>query len=1373
MKPLELIKFLNQENIFIFFKDGKLVTRGKKGKLTPEIQSLIKENKDDILDFFKNKQYPLSFSQERMWFIDKIEKTAGYNIPGAIRIKGKLNIEILKKVLNEIVNRHEILRTNFISINNSIKQFIHKKRYPTLEIQYFKNLESNKIEDEIQKSINIESQYLFDLEKDCLIRVILYKINDSEFVLFLNKHHIISDGWSFSVLFKEITILYKAFLSSRNSPLKELPIQYADYAVWQRENLKDEQLTKQSNYWKNKLKNTPILELPTDKSRPEKKTTNGASIPVLIDKKLTKDINNLCNENNATLFMVLLSAFKVLLYRYTNQVDICIGTPIANRKHTEIENMIGLFANTLALRTSINPNESFLCFLNSVKKTTLEAYDHQDIPFEKVVEVTDPVRNLSYSPLFQVMLVLQNNPTSKLEFSDLKIEPVEYKTCVSKFDLTLNLTESEKGIHGKIDFNTDLFNQESIECLINNFFVLLTNIISEPTTAIREFDILTQSEKQKLLNEWNNTNIELAKEKSIIKLFEAQACKTPNNIAIVFGEEKLSYSQLNKLSTQLAHEILKKGERKDFAAIYTRPSLELVIGILGILKAGYGFLPLDPEHNASRHEEILQKSNCKLIISANNDSDILNNEIQKITVQKILQSEKTDILPEVPYNSLAYIIFTSGSTGKPKGVKISQENIINYYTWGKDFIGITPNDKTLLTASFAFDAIYTQFFITLLVGGELHIIPRNTILSPGKLIDYIDNNKISFLKMTPTLFGFVTNDQHFTKTSFKSVRSQMIGGECINIDDVGKVLSTHPHIQFINHYGPTETTVGSVAQFIDPEKFEDYRNHPTIGNPICNTQCYILNKEKKLMPIGCKGELYIGGKGVGMGYLNLKELTNSVFLKNPFRQGECMYKTGDLARWKPNGKIEIIGRIDNQVKLRGFRIELGEIESVLNKQKEVEKSIVVINEDTNNTKQLIAYIVPLKKGSKLNTNLLRNALTKHLPYYMIPSAFNVIENIPLTPNGKLDKKKLSNIRVQSTEKENFIAPQTETEIIIADVWKEVLKHNKISIEDNFFELGGNSLLIIGLISKINSRLKRNLSIQSIFENQTIRLLSAYLDSNKNSEWSPLITIRTQGTLRPFYLIAGQGGDIAGMQQLTSKLSADFPVYGLQYSGLDLNTEPDNSIEEIARKNIIAIKQIQPNGPYTICGYSLGGLVAYEMCRQLILNGEKISNLVLLDTRSPELSKLNSENEENLKINFVRSIENRYNINSNLSNENIIESSYRECYNIYRKALKSNYSEETPIDYDVFSRMAYTAKQHQNINYNPPKDKPFCIPAILFRAQNDNIKQIDLGWKYFIANKLSIISIPGNHNTIIQEPNVSILAAKISQHIQNEVSLVLE
>ncbi|GFE67459.1 non-ribosomal peptide synthetase [Chroococcus sp. FPU101] len=1059
----------------------------QKGLKHPQFQAIPRRQHRDSL--------PLSFAQQRLWFIQQLDPdNYSYNVPSAFRLVGQLEINILEQTLNEIIKRHETLRTTFsIDENKQPIQIIvpfEPISLPVIDV----------VETEIQSIAETEFRYPFDLTKP-LLRVKLLRLTQTDHVLLLTAHHIISDRWSVGVFIREMTLLYSSFAQNKLSPLSELPIQYADWAIWQRQRLQDTELEKQINYWKQQLQDLSNLELPTDRPRPAIPTYQGAQYPIILSKSLSEQLKELSAKEGVTLFTLLLTAFKVLLHRYTHQHDIVVGTELANRDRIETETLIGLFVNTLVLRTDVSENPTFRELLNQVREVTLGAFAHQDLPFEKLVEVLNPERNLSQMiPLFQVKFDFQLAPVKPLELAGLNLERLPFDNATVKYELRFNLQDSEQGICGQIEYSTDLFDEATIQAFAEHWRILLEGIIEEPLQRISELPLLSPIEQQ-LLTQWNNTQKNYPT-LCIHQLFEAQVKQTPDALAVIDGDETLTYSELNTKSNQLAHYLQSLGVQPESRiGIECDRTFHLIIGLLGILKAGAAYVPLDPNYPQERINFILEDAQVSILLTV---SGIRTQELEiEKTIfldtdrEKINQTSTLNPVSNITPNNLAYIIYTSGSTGKPKGVAIEHRNTVQFLHWAKEIFNQDELTGVLASTSICFDLSIFEIFLPLSCGGTV-ILAENALALPTLKAA----NQVTLINTVPSAIS-----QLFQTNSIpESVRTINLAGEALQ---PRLVQQLEPLAKIYNLYGPSEDTTYSTYTIVN-------KNSVTIGRPIANTQIYILDSYLNPVPIGVSGELYISSSGLARGYHNQPQLTADKFIPNPFFSTNAtrMYKTGDLAKYRLDGTIEYLGRLDNQVKIRGYRIELGEIEAIISQYPAIRETVVTVGKENQS---LIAYIV-LDKTS--NPTEVRRFLTSKLPSYMIPSAFIELEALPRLPNGKLDRKMLpdpDNLRPDLET--SYVTPKTDLEKTIANIWQKALNKEQIGTYDNFFELGGHSLLGMKVTAEISDALGISVPLRSLFEQPTIAGLIEQINTIESNEKQqlPKIIPNLQERYQPFPL----------------------------------------------------------------------------------------------------------------------------------------------------------------------------------------------------------------------------------------------------------------
>jgi amino acid adenylation domain-containing protein len=1034
----------------------------------------------------KPASYPLSHAQRRLWTLCQFDGgSVGYNMPGAFCLEGQLDIKALEYAFSELIRRHESLRTAFVLVSGEPRQQI----IPPQSVQScvrFSDLSAETNPEQIAKELAYKDALMpFELEKGMLIRVSVLKTAEDRHIMLFNMHHIISDGWSVGIMIKELSFLYNAFRQGRDNPLSPLRIQYKDYAAWQKQFLESKDVEKHRNYWHRKLSGEiPVLNLPADFPRPSMQTFRGELISFQIDAEQTRSLRTLAYTHGASLFMVLLAIVKVLLYRYTAQTEIIVGIPAAGRNHADIEDQIGFYVNTLALRDILDETADFSFLLKQIVQTATDAYEHQAYPFDKLVEELNLRRDFSRSPLFDVMVAMQNAEEMKFHLTGVEITPFLQTSYISKFDLTFNFWENEESVRADIEYNTDLFSRDRIERTASHFRELTHSILTDISTPISRLNILSESEKHRLLIEFNDTAAEFPQSKTVAELFEEQAAKTPDNLAVVFEDIKLSYRQLNEQASQIARFLkdefdIQPDER---VGILLNRSAQLIIGITGVIKSGGAYVPIEASYPAKRINYILNDSSCRLLITDRkykNFAASIGVDIPIIDIQSLPDAGKPLLKSLIRPDNLAYVIYTSGSTGEPKGVQISHRSLINLISWHTKAFNVRENSRATLYASIGFDASVWESWPYLLKGACLYPLVDDLRLDIDKMYHFLRDHRITHAFVPSPVCEAMTLENQDGMENL----CLLTGGDLLR--------NVHPSkMSIINNYGPTETTVVATSCKVDPLK----PGHIPIGRPIDNTQIYILDHDLHLLPIGVPGEICIGGAGLSGGYLNRPELTAEKFVPHPFSPGERLYRTGDLGRWLGDGNIEFLGRNDDQVKIRGYRIETAEIAKRLLNYPGVKDAIVIAKDFRKGYKELAAYIVSAESvDKKPDINEIRDYLREMLPDYMIPSYFVRLNQIPLTTHGKTDYRALPDPEKSGVSREeNLAIPQTDTERRIADIWKQTLKIEQIGIRDNFFDLGGDSLLLIKVRSRLQDVFQKELSVVELFRYPTIQSLAAYL-----------------------------------------------------------------------------------------------------------------------------------------------------------------------------------------------------------------------------------------------------------------------------------------
>jgi amino acid adenylation domain-containing protein len=1159
---------------------------------------------------------PLSFAQQRLWFLDQLEPgSPAYLIPGALCVDGEIKVQALERSFQELIHRHESLRTTFEERDGQPVQVIHPAGPFTLPVIDLQGLAEEVREQQARWLASQERQHPCDLTTGPLLRTSLLRLGSQEHVWLLTLHHIITDGWSNGILVCELTTLYQAKLRGQPSPLAPLPIQYADYALWQREWLQGEVLQASLSYWRSELTGIAPLELPIDHPRPPVQTYRGASQGLQLSPILSEQLVALSEQQNVTLFMLLLATFQVLLARYTGQRDISVGTPIANRRHAEIEGVIGLFVNMLVLRTDFTDDPTFDLVLQRVREVCLGAYAHQDLPFEKVVEELVPERDLSRSPLFQVMLVLQNAPQARADLAGVRVEPWDVETITSKFDLTLSIIQTDQGLSCALEYNRDLFEPETIIRMLSHWQTVLAGVVHNPQVRLSAVPLLTEAERVLMLEKWNATQREYPQELCVHELFEQQVERTPDAVALVFEEQQLTYGQLNRRANQLTHHLQMLGVGPEvLVGICMDRSIEMVMAMLGVLKAGGAYVPLDPTYPQERLAFLVTDSGVQVVLihSLLKPEWLLSHKLQILELGRQREAmsahRQENWQGSVVSENVAYVIYTSGSTGKPKGTMVRHRNVVNFLTGMDERLGSQVSGSWLAVTSICFDISVLELLWTLTRGLQvvIHAQESERLPSPGKMasqetmLQEIQRQGITHLQCTPSQASllFAEPDQ---LSALASLRTLLLGGEALPMALV-KQLETVLVGDLYNMYGPTETTIWSTMQ-----RVEKGATTVSIGRPIVNTRVYILDQHWQVVPIGGAGELFLGGKGVVRGYWNHPELTAESFLPDPWSQeaGAVMYRTGDRARYLPDGSIEFLGRMDQQVKLRGYRIELGEIEAVLCSHPGVREGVVQVREDVPGDKRLVAYVV----GSQdLTEARLRSFLQEQLPAYMLPSQFLLLDAMPLTPNGKLDRLALpAPQQWHGQAQEGQQGARTGIEELLVDLWSQVLGHSQVGIHDSFFELGGHSLLATQLIARVREMLEVEISLRAVFEAPTVARFALHVEQELRKSKGlliPPLVARTRSKEIPLSFAQQR---LWFLDQLESGSTAYLLPNVLHFLG-SLNTRAfERSLEELLHRHEILrttfvahadqpVQVIHPAKRYCLPVIDLQGVREHEKTR---------------------------------------------------------------------------------------------------------------------------------------------------------------------------------
>jgi len=1321
----------------------------------------------------RDRRLPLSFAQQRLWFIDQLDpNTSVYNFPVAVRLKGSLNLEALERSLNEIVRRHEALRTTFSIVDGQPTQVIAPNLTVALPVVNLRGPSEVDRENELQKLVIEEARRPFDLARGPLFRASIVQLDEDDQVGLLTMHHIVSDGWSIGVLMREMAVLYQAFCAGDSSPLPELTIQYADFANWQREWLQGAVVQTELDYWRQQLSGSPpLLELPTDHPRPPVQTFRGAHQSLLLPKAIGSALSAISREEGVTLFMTLLAAFKVLLRCYTSRDDLVIGTPIANRNRVEIEGLIGFFVNTLALRTNLSGDPTFRELVQRVREVCLSAYLHQDLPFERLVEELHLERDLSRNPVFQVMFVLQNAPVQTIDVPGLIMSPVVADGGTTHFDLTLHIVDSEKGLIATASYNTDLFDAPTIARMLGNLQTLLQKVAERSDQRLSMLSLLSDVELRQVFARSTAVPREPTSGLCIHQLFEAQAELRPDAIAIVSEDQALTYRELNVQANQFAHALRQSNVGPEVpVAVCLGRSFEMVIGLLAVLKAGGVYLPLDPEYPKERIAFMLEDSGASVLLTQNHLKAVLPEHGAKVlcfgsdaeTISRKSGGNPTNL--SQPEN-LAYIIYTSGSTGQPKGVAISHGSIVSHCRQAQELYDLTPSDRVLQFGSMSFDLFLEQILPTLMVGAR--VVLTEKLWSVEEFHKKASEFELTVLNLPTGYWQELARERAAAEDpNFRSQYRLFIVGGDLMLPEMLRLWQQTPlrSVRLINAYGPTEATITATAFETKAPTIDGLILHRVpIGRPLADRETCILDKDCNPVPIGVPGELHIGGANLARGYLNQPELTAERFIPNPFgsHAGERLYKTGDLARYLSDGNIEYIGRTDHQVKIRGFRIELEEIEAALAQHGSVHQAIVSTSDDLSGEKCLVAYVIG-EHGSKLTSGDLRGFLMKTLPEYMVPATFVLLASFPTMPNGKVDRRALPKPSQKRPDMaKESVSPRDDLERQLIRIWEEVLNFRPIGITDNFFELGGHSLLAVRLFALIDKRLNKRLPLAVLFQGATVEHLATIIHQNLPSiAASSLVPIQSGGTRRPLFLVHPAGGHVFPFVPLAHCLGDDQPCYGLQARGVEEGQVPHARIEEMAACYIQGIRSVQPEGPYLLGGWSMGGEIAFEMAQQLHRHGQKVALLALLDAHVPSSGViLRDKDFEKALLTDVG----RYFRTSSDFADSLAHLSKDEL--VARILDEGKRAGLLPVDVKAsdaqrlldLCKSDFRASRNYVMHRYPGR-------VTLFKASEDlsgTAPDPTLGWVDWADEGVDVQVVPGNHANMVYEPNVAVLAKKLT------------
>nr|WP_276510167.1 non-ribosomal peptide synthetase [Longimicrobium terrae] len=1163
----------------------------------------------------------MTFDQERLWFLHRLgQGGSAYNIYTGMRLHGTLDAVALERALGEVVRRHEALRTVFHEVDGIARQVVTPFAGFTLPGDDFSELDAAERDARLRARVSEVAGSVFDLERGPLLAARLVRMGDGDHALLLCVHHIVTDGGSLQLILDEAWTLYDAWSRGNPSPLKEPLLQYGDWAVWQRAQSQRDAETKHLGYWRDRLAGAPeLLELPADHSRPPLPSFRGARVPVNVSADAAERLRELARAEGATLYMVVLAGFKLLLGRYSGADDIVVGTPIAGRTRSEVEQVVGLFMNTLVLRTDMSGDPTFRELVGRVRETVLGGYEHQDVPFERVIAELRPERSLSHSTLFQVLFQLDTAGEGGVpSFGGVQVHQMPREADTAKLDLALMLHAHAGGITGGLQYSTDLFERGKASRMMEHLERLLEQAAAFPDRRVSRLNLMSREERKRLVG-WNRVTARYPSDRCIHQLFEAQAAETPDALALAFGDESLTYAQLDARANQLARHLRGMGVGPEVrVGVCLERSLELLVCILGVMKAGGAYVPMDPAHPAERIAYLLDDSGVGVLLTQEKLCGRIppRESVAVIAVDTAwdrIGTESAEAVESgVTSENLCYVIYTSGSTGRPKGVAMHHRGVANYIHWGIRFYGADGGNGAPVFSSMAVDLTVTNL-LPLFAGRTVRLLPEE---SPVEALAGAIRARPGFglIKITPIHLGLL-NTMLRPEELAGAARTLVIGADFLSAEPTVLWQEQAPGVRLMNEYGPTETVVGCSAYVLPTGK---HLSGPVpVGRAIQNLTFQVLDVHMEPVPLGLPGELYIGGAGVARGYLGRPALTAEKFVPDPFtdRPGERMYRTGDRARWQADGNLMILGRTDNQVKVRGYRVELGEIEAVLRRRPEVRDVLVVLREDRPGDKRLVAYVV----ADAADPAALREYLREKLPEYMVPAAFVVMASLPQTATGKLDRRTLPapDYGRAAAGAGDAGEPESFVEAQVLQIWEEVLEVDDIAPTQNFFELGGNSFLALRLVALVNRRLGGDLPLATLFAGGTVRHMAETLEQQRTAAPvapEAIVPMQPGGSLPPLFCVHPAGRSVAGYVNLVRHLGPDQPVYGLRDVGEDLS----RPIPQIAREHVEAMRAVQPEGPYHLLGWSFGGFVAYEMAIQLQRAGETVAFMGMLDTLSPEL-----------------------------------------------------------------------------------------------------------------------------------------------------------
>lgn len=1390
MTTADLLQRLAERDIRLTRKGEQLGVNAPEGTITPELRKEIVLHKDEILALLAQphelvlehkpdtETAALSFAQQRLWFLHQLNpKDPSYNLAFSKRFTSSPDLNALQKSVNALVKYHQSLSTIFPE-KDGVPYQVVTDRSPQIVVTEISPADATP--ERLRQIQYAETRKIFDLANEPPARVNVFKLPNDEWIVLFSTHHIISDAWSLGLLASHLTTLYEVF-KGRTLPddaeshpetiLGKQAYHYTDFAYSEQKWFESNNQQSHAEYWKSVVRHPlPTLDLPTKSVTSADGEIRGESFQFYLPAQVSEGLRALARQSNSTLYSVVLALFKTILHRYSGQSDILIGTPVSNRNKIELESIVGILINTIVLRTSFSADATFAGIVRQIHNHLLDAHEHRDYPFEKIVDLARPDRSLSQSALIRTAFILNNTPDTG---------HYESFTGGTIFDISLYLDETPEGLKGTLEYNSDLFEQDTVERMAGHYIALAESALSNPESQISKLSLFTEEERATILDEWNDTKTSFPAEKKVNNLFEEQAAANPDRVAVraaalpseAIDTSPITYQELDRRANMLAHHLIRKGVVADsLVGICLDRSPEMLVATLAVWKAGGAYVPLDPAYPQERLAYMAEDAVLTALIT----EEQYEHTVPGISCPVIYVDHDRDAIaaepntkPQISESSrhLAYVIYTSGSTGKPKGVLIEHRSVVNLLCHMREEPGLTQDDVLFSVTTLSFDISALELYLPIISGAQVVIASRDILSDPRQLAQAIRDYKSTVIQATPATWRFLLDAGWNDGKGLKI----LCGGEALPRNLANAIISTGAELW--NVYGPTETTIWSTTQKIE------YGDEPvSVGRPINNTTTYILDENLNPVPVSVPGELYIGGKGLARGYHNQPALTESVFVHDPFSPDKAarMYKTGDQVRYKPDGGIEYLGRLDNQVKVRGYRIELGEIESRLNEHEEIRHAVVAAREDTPGDQRLVAYVIE-NNGKGPSQATYRAFLLERLPSFMVPSAFVKLTEFPLTPNGKVNRRALPPPPTSVTDKEEKVdsTRMSPLETTIVSVWEDVLGIKGIGRNDNFFDLGGNSLLGIKLLSGVEKAIGRRVPVAVIFQGQTVATMASALESDIAVD-SDLraVAVQPKGTKTAIFFVPGVNGNVIGYEDFAKGLGDDQPLYGLRSVGLEGEAEPLTDLPSIAEHFIEDIKRIQPVGPYRLIGFCIGGMVALEIAQQLKRQGEKTEMLGLIDTWPQDMvpvQTLTSKKGQQV-----------------LHLWNSLKRNVQEIQGLpikeWPQHLRSKLTAVSEIAKTGDVYRGDDGERHQNLviasnqtaasGYKAlPYDGPLSLLITLGKSTLPNYQDPRLYWKGFGQGKTTVTWIPGlDSGSLLRDPYLPGLIKAINELVEHTDSL---